>query len=66
MDRTPARAAHIAKDNTVGYQWEEKLLVLPRFAAALQGDIRVGRWEGLGEWVNTLIEARGGVMGNGI
>ena len=41
-----------------GYQWEERTLVLSRLAAQVLGECQSGEM-GEGEWVNTLIEARG-------
>lgn len=35
----------------VGHQWEERPLVLSRLNAPVKGNVRAGRWEGVGgEW----------------
>jgi len=46
-----------SRGRPVGYQWKEKPLVLPRLDAPVQGNVRVGRWEGEDGLVSTLTEA---------
>ena len=50
-----APAVYVAKDGLVRHQWEER-------SCPSVGKSRAGRWEWVGEWRNTLIEAGGGRM----
>ena len=45
-----ALAAYVAEDGLVDHQWEEKILVLWRFYAPVQGNTRAkkGEWMGRG------------------
>jgi hypothetical protein len=43
-----ALAAYIAEDGLVEHQWEERPLVLRRFNAPVQGNVRTGKQSG---WV---------------
>ena len=38
-------AAYVAENGLVGHQWEEKLLVLSRFYAPVQGNARARKQE---------------------
>jgi hypothetical protein len=58
-----APAANIAEDGLISHQWEDIPLVLRRLYAPVYGNTRVGRWEWVGEWVRTQVEAGGGRMG---
>jgi hypothetical protein len=49
--------AYVAEDGLVGHQWEERLLVLQRSYAPVQGNARAKKWE----WVG-----RGAGQGEGI
>ena len=55
-----AAAAHIAMDGLIWHQWEERSLVLLMLDAPVQGNARVVRWERVGGWFSTLIEAERG------
>jgi hypothetical protein len=61
-------AAYIAEeDGLVMHQWEEKSLVLRRLDRCTSLlELRAGSWEKVGVWRNTLIEAEGGRMGQGV
>jgi hypothetical protein len=55
------QAAYTAVDGLAKHQWEERsdegLIDPPRV-----GGLRVGKWEWVGGWGSTLIEAGGGRM----
>ena len=40
--------AYVAEDGLVGYQWEERPLVLQRLYAPVQGNARARKWEWVG------------------
>jgi hypothetical protein len=40
--------AYVAEDGLVGYQWEERPLVLRRSYAPVQGNARARKWEWVG------------------
>ena len=59
-----APAAYVAEVGLVRHQWEERSLVLRRLdRCPCVGEPRAGRWEWMGGWRNTLIEAGEGGMG---
>jgi hypothetical protein len=63
MEGPMAPAVYVAEDGLVCHQWEERSLVLRRLNAPVKGkEPRAVRWEWLGGWRSTLIEAgrRGG------
>jgi hypothetical protein len=61
-----AAAAYVAEDGLVRHQWEERSLVLRRlYRCPSVGESRAGRWEWVGGWRNTLIEAGGRLMERG-
>jgi hypothetical protein len=43
-----ALTAYVAEDGLVGYQWEERPLVLRRFFAPVQGNARARKQEWVG------------------
>jgi hypothetical protein len=58
-----APASYVAEDGLVGHQWEEWTLGLRVFNAPMWGNARVGRWEWMGGWGSTLLEAGRGRIG---
>jgi hypothetical protein len=56
-----ASAAYVEEDGLVMHQWEERSLVLCRLNRCPSvGELRMERWEWVGGYKNTLIEAGGG------
>lgn len=55
-----ASAAYAAEDEIVGHQWVEKPLVLPRLDPSVYRNVRVGKQEGVGGWVQEHLHRRRG------
>ena len=54
---------YVAEDCPIWHQWEVGHLVLWRLDAPEKGDARGVRWEWVGRWGNTLLQAKGKQMG---
>jgi hypothetical protein len=58
-----ALAAYVVEHGLIGHQLVERPLGLRLLNASLYGNAVAERWECVGGWVSTLIEAVGGSMG---
>jgi hypothetical protein len=64
VDGSMAPATYIAGNCLIWHQWEVKPLVLWKLDAPAKVDARGVKWEWVGEWGSTLLEAKGvGVFG---
>jgi hypothetical protein len=57
---------YVEEYSLLGHQWEERPLVLEKLDAPMLGNARIWRWECVGLWCSTFIEAEGGKMGKDV
>ena len=66
MSRPMASTTYVAEDCLIWPQWEGRYLVLWRPDAPEKGNARGVRWDWMGGWESTLLEAKGMGMERGV